>query len=200
MSSLRVVVASRLPWATYVFYICMLTTEIKISWVGRSTRWVLEASAFLPKINSCCFDFGDSNDPDSHTGSDSLVLPGLSVPTSVSSPDPPQFPRCFSLPATSGEPAGGWTGDEGGEKCAICLSQYLPQYLPFSLGREFQVTSKYLVCFLDRSLWPGQKIILIDWMLICHPMKTLHVFLRRKFPNFHLPPLPKNLNNKSCKV
>ena len=109
-------------------------------------------------------------------------------------------PRCFSLPATSGEPAGGWTGDEGGEKCAICLSQYLPQYLPFSLGREFQVTSKYLVCFLDRSLWPGQKIILIDWMLICHPMKTLHVFLRRKFPNFHLPPLPKNLNNKSCKV
>ena len=106
MSSLRVVVASRLPWATYVFYICMLTTEIKISWVGRSTRWVLEASAFLPKINSCCFDFGDSND--SHTGSDSLVLPGLSVPTSVSSPDPPQFPDAFLCPPLVGSrPAAG---------------------------------------------------------------------------------------------
>ena len=77
---------------------------------------------------------GDSNDPDSVGGSDSA---SPRFPTSVPS-GPPRGPlqflpgasSGFSGPATSGEPAGGWTGDEGGERCGGMLwLRYLQQYL-----------------------------------------------------------------------
>ena len=75
-------------------------------------------------------------------------LPGLGARSQPRFPlGPPQFSPAvlpgvlpgassgFSEPATSGEPAGGWTGDEGGgERCGLLLSpKYLrPQYLPQS--------------------------------------------------------------------
>ena len=90
---------------------------------------------------------GDPNDADSVGGWVSVSPRSWgSFPTSAP-PGPPQFSPAvlpgvlpgassgFSEPATSGEPAGGWTGDEGGgERCTLLLSpKYLrPQFLPQS--------------------------------------------------------------------
>ena len=101
-----------------------------------------------------------------------LPSPGLPSSSRGLPASPPRFissPRWVLVPATSGQPAGGGTGDDwAGERCWWTeQSKYLhSQYLPLSLKMDVQVTKWKVMRIIFSSEYHPDLLARTQWKYI----------------------------------